>query len=210
MSSFPLYPPPTEKAERDTLPDFEKPSAIQQRAILPIIQGRDVIALAQSGSGKTTTLSIAILQSINITLRETQALVLSPTRTLATQAQSVVLALGEYMDVQCHTCIGGTSISEDIRKLEDGQHVVAGTAGRVFDMIRRRSLRTRNIKILVLDEADELLTKGFKDQISDIHRYLPLATQVILLSSTLSYDLLEMSAKFMTNAIRILVKRDEL
>lgn len=114
------------------------------------------------------------------------------------------------MNVQCHTCIGGTSIGEDIRKLEDGQHVVAGTAGRVFDMIRRRSLRTRNIKILVLDEADELLTKGFKDQISDIHRYLPLATQVILLSSTLSYDLLEMSTKFMTNAIRILVKRDEL
>ena len=88
---------------------------------------------------------------------------LSPTRELATQIQSVVLALGDYMNVQCHACIGGTSIGEDIRKLEYGQHVVSGTPGRVFDMIRRRCLRTRNIKMLVLDEADELLNKGFKE-----------------------------------------------
>ena len=190
--------------------DFEKPSAIQQRAILPIIQGRDVIAQAQSGTGKTATFSISILQSIDVTVRETQALVLSPTRELATQIQSVVLALGDYMNVQCHACIGGTSIGEDIRKLEYGQHVVSGTPGRVFDMIRRRSLRTRNIKMLVLDEADELLNKGFKDQIYDVYRYLPPATQVVLLSATLPYDVLEMTTKFMTDPIRILVRRDEL
>ena len=143
-------------------------------------------------------------------MRETQALVLSPTRELATQIQSVVLALGDYMNVQCHACIGGTSIGEDIRKLEYGQHVVSGTPGRVFDMIRRRALRTRNIKMLVLDEADELLNKGFKDQIYDVYRYLPPATQVVLLSATLPYDVLEMTTKFMTDPIRILVKRDEL
>lgn len=114
------------------------------------------------------------------------------------------------MNVQCHACIGGTSIGEDIRKLEYGQHVVSGTPGRVFDMIRRRSLRTRNIKMLVLDEADELLNKGFKDQIYDVYRYLPPATQVVLLSATLPYDVLEMTTKFMTDPIRILVKRDEL
>lgn len=192
------------------LQDFEKPSAIQQRAILPIIQGRDVIAQAQSGTGKTATFSISILQSIDVTVRETQALVLSPTRELATQIQAVVLALGDYMNVQCHACIGGTSIGEDIRKLEYGQHVVSGTPGRVFDMIRRRSLRTRNIKMLVLDEADELLNKGFKDQIYDVYRYLPPATQVVLLSATLPNDVLEMTTKFMTDPIRILVKRDEL
>ncbi|KAI4526593.1 P-loop containing nucleoside triphosphate hydrolase protein [Schizophyllum commune] len=190
--------------------NFEKPSAIQQRAILPITQGRDVIAQAQSGTGKTATFSISILQSIDVTVRETQALVLSPTRELATQIQSVVLALGDYMNVQCHACIGGTSVGEDIRKLEYGQHVVSGTPGRVFDMIRRRSLRTRNIKMLVLDEADELLNKGFKDQIYDVYRYLPPATQVVLLSATLPYDVLEMTQKFMTDPIRILVKRDEL
>ncbi|KAF9031976.1 DEAD-domain-containing protein [Hymenopellis radicata] len=187
--------------------NFEKPSAIQQRAILPITQGRDVIAQAQSGTGKTATFSISILQSIDVTVRETQALVLSPTRELATQIQSVVLALGDYMNVQCHTCIGGTSIGEDIRKLEYGQHVVSGTPGRVFDMIQRRSLRTRNIKMLVLDEADELLNKGFKEQIYDIYRYLPPATQVVLLSATLPYDVLEMTTKFMTDPIWILVKR---
>ena len=169
-----------------------------------------MIAQAQSGTGKTATFSISILQSIDVTVRETQALVLSPTRELATQIQSVVLALGDYMNVQCHACIGGTSIGEDIRKLEYGQHVVSGTPGRVFDMIRRRCLRTRNIKMLVLDEADELLNKGFKDQIYDVYRYLPPATQVVLLSATLPYDVLEMTTKFMTDPIRILVKRDEL
>jgi ATP-dependent RNA helicase len=170
--------------------DFEKPSAIQQRAIQPITKGRDVIVQAQSGTGKTATFSISILQSIDTTLRETQALVLSPTRELATEIQSVILALGDYMNVQCHACIGGTSIGEDIRTLDHGQHVVSGTPGRVFDMIRRRNLRTRNIKMLILDEADGLLNKGFKDQIYDIYRCLPPSTQVVVLSATLPYDLL--------------------
>ncbi|KAL8278010.1 hypothetical protein RQP46_009642 [Phenoliferia psychrophenolica] len=190
--------------------NFEKPSAIQQRAILPITKGRDVIAQAQSGTGKTATFSISILQSIDTSLRETQALVLSPTRELATQIQSVVLALGDYMNVSCHACIGGTSVGEDIRKLDHGQQVVSGTPGRVFDMIKRRHLRTRNIKMLVLDEADELLNRGFMDQIYDVYRYLPPQTQVVVLSATLPHDVLEMTTKFMTDPIRILVKRDEL
>jgi len=151
-----------------------------------------------------------MLQTIDTALRETQALVLSPTRELATQIQSVVLALGDYMNVQCHACIGGTSVGEDIRKLEYGQHIVSGTPGRVFDMIRRRHLRTKNIKMLILDESDELLNMGFKDQIYDIYRYLPPATQVVLVSATLPNDVLEMTSKFMTDPVRILVKRDEI
>ncbi|RKP14555.1 DEAD-domain-containing protein [Piptocephalis cylindrospora] len=190
--------------------NFEKPSAIQQRAIMPITSGRDVIAQAQSGTGKTATFAISMLQSIDTAVRETQALVLSPTRELATQIQSVVLALGDYMNVQCHACIGGTSVGEDIRKLDHGQHVVSGTPGRVFDMIRRRNLRTRNMRMLILDEADELLNLGFKDQIYDIYRHLPPSTQVVLLSATLPQDVLEMTSKFMNDPIRILVKRDEL
>ena len=114
------------------------------------------------------------------------------------------------MNVQCHVCIGGTSIGEDIRKLKYGQHVVSGTPGRVFDMIRRWSLRTRNIKMFVLDEADELLNKGFKDQIYDVYRYLPPATQVVVLNATLRYDVLEMTTKFMSDPIRILVKHTKL
>ncbi|KAF7488632.1 Eukaryotic initiation factor 4A-III [Sarcoptes scabiei] len=189
---------------------FDKPSAIQQRAIRPIIRGRDVIAQAQSGTGKTATFSIGVLQSIDIQTRETQALILAPTRELALQIQKVILALGEFMNVQCHACIGGRALGEDIRKLDYGQHVVAGTPGRVFDMIKRRNLRTRSIKLLVLDEADEMLNKGFKEQIYDVYRYLPPFTQVVLLSATLPHEILEITSKFMTDPIRILVKRDEL
>lgn len=190
--------------------DFEKPSAIQQRAIVPIVNGRDVIAQAQSGTGKTATFSIGVLQRIEPSMRECQALILSPTRELATQIKSVVMALGDYMNVQCHACIGGTSMGADIRKLEHGQHVVSGTPGRVFDMIRRRHLRTRNIKVLVLDESDEMLSQGFKEQIYDVYRHLPPNTQVVLVSATLPQEVLELSTKFMTDPVRVLVKRDEL
>ncbi|KAG9038536.1 RNA helicase [Tulasnella sp. JGI-2019a] len=189
---------------------FEKPSSIQQRATLPMISGRDVIVQAQSGTGKTATSSISILHTIDTSVRETQALVLSPTRELATEIQSVIMSLGDFMNVQCHACIGGRSIGEDIRKLDNGVQVVSGTPGRVFDMIRRRNLRTRGIKMLVMDEADEILNKGFREQIYDIYRYLPPVTQVVVLSATLPYGILEMTTKFMTDPVRILVKCDEL
>jgi len=189
---------------------FERPSAIQQRSIMPIIKGRDVIAQAQSGTGKTATFSISALQGVDTRLWETQILVLSPTRELACQIQKVILALGDYMNIQCHACIGGTNIGEDIRKLDYGQHIVSGTPGRVFDMIKRRNLRTRSIKMLILDESDEMLNKGFKEQIYDVYRFLPPATQVVLVSATLPHEILEMTQKFMTDPIRILVKRDEL
>ena len=189
---------------------FERPSAIQQRSIMPIIKGRDVIAQAQSGTGKTATFSISALQQVDTSLRETQILVLSPTRELAVQIQKVILALGDYMSIQCHACIGGRNIGEDIRKLDYGQHIVSGTPGRVFDMIKRRNLRTRSIKMLILDESDEMLNKGFKEQIYDVYRFLPPATQVVLVSATLPHEILEMTQKFMTDPIRILVKRDEL
>eukprot|EP01123_Difflugia_compressa_P000404 TRINITY_DN10487_c0_g1_i1.p1 TRINITY_DN10487_c0_g1~~TRINITY_DN10487_c0_g1_i1.p1 ORF type:complete len:420 (-),score=85.62 TRINITY_DN10487_c0_g1_i1:94-1353(-) len=189
---------------------FETPSAIQQRAIVPIISGRDVIAQAQSGTGKTATFSVGILQSIDTQSNETQALVLSPTRELAQQIQKVILALGHYMSAEVHACIGGKSIGDDIRRLDSGVQVVSGTPGRVFDMIRRKNLRTRNIKMLVLDEADEMLSRGFKEQIYDVYRYLPPLTQVICVSATLPREVLEMTRKFMNNPMRILVKRDEL
>lgn len=120
------------------------------------------------------------------------------------------MALGDYMSIQCHACIGGTNIGEDIRKLEYGQHVVSGTPGRVFDMIERRVLRTRGIKMLILDESDEMLNQGFKEQIYDIYRFLPPSAQVVLVSATLPHEVLEMTVKFMNEPIRILVKRDEL
>jgi len=189
---------------------FEKPSAIQQRAITPILSGRDVIAQSQSGTGKTTIFCIGVLQCINSRARDTQALVLSPTRELAEQSRNVMLAFGDYMNVTCHACIGGKSVGEDMRMLQAGCQVVSGTPGRVFDMIKRRCLQTHKMKMLVIDEADEMLGRGFKEQLYDIYRYLPPETQVVLVSATMPHDVLEMTQKFMNDPVRILVKRDEL
>jgi ATP-dependent RNA helicase len=189
---------------------FEKPSAIQQRAIMPILKMRDVIAQSQSGTGKTTIFCVGILQRINTKLRDTQALVLSPTRELAEQSRNVMLAFGDFMQVSCHACIGGKNVGEDMRVLSTGVHVVSGTPGRVYDMIKRRALKTKSLIMLVIDEADEMLGRGFKEQIYDIYRYLPPKTQVVLVSATMPHDVLEMTTKFMNDPIRILVKRDEL
>lgn len=143
---------------------FERPSAIQQRATKPIVNGHDVITQAQSGTDKTATISFAImLQSVDMQLRDTQALCLLPTRELAVQIQMVVLALGDYLNVHCHACIGVTNLGEDLRKLDFGQHIVSGTPGRVIDMMRPKTLRTSNIKMLVLDEADEMLKKKIQE-----------------------------------------------
>jgi translation initiation factor 4A len=189
---------------------FEKPSAIQQRAIIPCLKGHDVIAQAQSGTGKTATFSISILQQMDVNARETQALVLAPTRELATQIQKVVTLLGDYMNCLVHACIGGTLVREDMRKLEQGIHVVVGTPGRVYDMIQRRALKVEYLKMFVLDEADEMLSRGFKDQIYDIFCLLPTKVQVVLLSATMPVDVLDVTQRFMRDPIRILVKKDEL
>ncbi|KAF6157232.1 hypothetical protein GIB67_041693 [Kingdonia uniflora] len=143
---------------------FEKPSAIQQRGIVPFTKGHDVIQQAQSGTGKTATFCSGILQQLDYALVETQALVLAPTRELAQQIEKVMRALGDYLGVKVHACVGGTIVREDQRILSSGVHVVVGTPGRVFDMLRRQSLRPDYIKMFVLDEADEMLSRGFKDQ----------------------------------------------
>lgn len=189
---------------------FRKPSAIQQRFIVPVMQGRDVLAQAASGTGKTSSFCVSLLQKIDNKIRETQALVLSPTRELALQTEQACLAIGNLMGVSAHACIGGKSLAEDVRRLDAGVQIVSGTPGRVFDMIKRRHLRTENINILVLDEADEMLSKGFREQIHDIYRHLSGQTQILLVSATLPADVLEMTTKFMTDPVKILVKRDEL
>uniref|UniRef100_A0A8C9YMP2 RNA helicase n=1 Tax=Sander lucioperca TaxID=283035 RepID=A0A8C9YMP2_SANLU len=190
---------------------FEKPSAIQQRAIMPCIKGYDVIAQAQSGTGKTATFAISILQQIDVEMKATQALVLAPTRELAQQIQKVVLALGDYMGANCYACIGGTSIRSEVQKLQaESPHIVVGTPGRVFDMLNRKNLSSKHIKMFVLDEADEMLSRGFKDQIYEIFQKLASSTQVVLLSATMPADVLEVTKKFMREPVRILVKKEEL
>jgi len=189
---------------------FEKPSAIQQRAIRPVLDGRDTIGQAQSGTGKTATFVIGALNRIDFSQKHCHALILAPTRELAQQIHKVVLALGDYLKVKCHACIGGTSVRDDIDRLRDGQHVVVGTPGRVYDMLSKRHLRIDDLLTFVLDEADEMLSRGFKDQIYDIFKTLPPNVQVCLFSATMPPEILDMTTKFMRDAVRILVKKDEL
>lgn len=189
---------------------YESPSSIQQRAILPITEGRDVLAQAQSGTGKTATFTISALQRIDEKEKATQALILAPTRELALQIQKVVVTIGLHLDVSVHASIGGTSFVEDMEALKNGAQIVVGTPGRVFDMIERRCLKTDRIKMFILDEADEMLSSGFTEQIYNIFRLLPKSTQVVLLSATMPQEILKLTTQFMNDAVRILVKKDEL
>ncbi|KAK6457551.1 eukaryotic initiation factor 4A [Scheffersomyces xylosifermentans] len=189
---------------------YETPSAIQQRAILPITEGRDVLAQAQSGTGKTATFTISALQRIDENEKSTQALILAPTRELALQIKNVITSIGLYLKVTVHASIGGTSMQDDIEAFRSGVQIVVGTPGRVFDMIERRYFKTEKVKMFIMDEADEMLSSGFKEQIYNIFRLLPETTQVVLLSATMPQDVLEVTTKFMNNPVRILVKKDEL
>jgi len=189
---------------------FEKPSTIQQKAIVPMIKGGDVIAQAQSGTGKTATFSIGCLQQLDYTQNYCQALILAPTRELASQIQKVVDALGDYLGVRAYACIGGTRVRDDMAILQEGVHVVVGTPGRVLDLLHRNALNAKHIKLFVLDEADEMLSRGFKDQIYDVFQALPGSMQVGLFSATMPPEALQITEKFMNNPTRILVQQDEI
>merc|ERR1712224_1130458 len=143
-------------------------------------------------------------------LAECQALVLAPTRELAQQIVKVMIALGDFMSVRIHACVGGTALRDDIRTLQNGVHVVVGTPGRVYDMINRRALRLADTKLFALGEADEMLSRGFKDQIYDVFKFLPEQVRVALFSATMPLEVLEVTSRFMRDAIRILVKKEEL
>jgi len=188
---------------------FEKPSAIQQRGILPMIGGKDTIGQAQSGTGKTATFAISMLQRLDLKVKECQGLILAPTRELAQQIEKVVRCLGDFMGVTSHACVGGTSVRTDMQTITKGVQVVVGTPGRVFDMINRRVLSLKKVKIFVLDEADEMLSRGFRDQIYDVFQALPSEVQVCLFSATMPPDVLEVSNRFMRNPVQILVKTEE-
>lgn len=189
---------------------FEKPSAIQQRGILPVIQKRDTIAQAQSGTGKTATFSIAALQRLDHNEPQCQVLVLAPTRELAQQIHKVMKSLGTYLDVTTRACVGGTAVREDIQQLANGVQIVVGTPGRVNDMINRGALRLKALKLFCLDEADEMLSRGFKEQIYDCFQYLPSEVQVALFSATMPNEILQLTERFMRKPVRILVKKEEL
>ena len=189
---------------------FEKPSAIQQKAILPIIKGMDVIAQAQSGTGKTAAFAIGSLQLVDVAKDEIQCLVLSPTRELAQQTAIVYNFLGECLTVKISLLIGGTKIGADLEKLREGPQVLVGSPGRVLDLIRRKQITLGYLQTFILDEADEMLSKGFLDNIREIISLIPTTTKILLFSATMPKEIIDMTTKFMKDPARILVKNEEL
>lgn len=192
---------------------FEKPSVIQQRAILPLIKGRDLIAQSQSGTGKTGAFSIGVLQKLDPELSATQALVLAPTRELAAQIHNVFESIGSNLPLSLELSIGGVPSKHGKYNKwgEDNvSHIVIGTPGRVLDNLQRKRLNASKLKVLVLDEADEMLSRGFIDQVHNIFQYLPTDAQVVLFSATIPEEVLEIAKKFMRKPLRILVKNEDL
>jgi len=187
---------------------FEKPSVIQQKAIMPLIAGEDLIAQSQSGTGKTATFSIGILERIDPKIQSCQALVLAPTRELAIQINQVLQSLSVFTGYRSHVSIGGTNMREDSRILREGAPIVVGTPGRIYDMIHRRNLDIQHLKVMVLDEADEMLSRGFREQV--VQLFSMSSCQKCLFSATLPLDILEISKEFMKSPTQILVKKDEL
>lgn len=195
---------------------FEHPSSIQKKAIYPLVYGidnkrRDVIAQAQSGTGKTGTFVISSLQILEEKVSKPQVLILAPTHELARQIKQVIDALSYYMKINTMLLVGGTSVDNDRKRMNSCvPHVIVGTPGRVQDMIRRKILKCSTLKLLILDEADEMLSSGFKDQMAKIFNRMPEEIKIGLFSATLPDELLEITKLFMENPIKILVKNEEL
>jgi superfamily II DNA/RNA helicase len=191
---------------------FEKPSPIQRKAIKPIIQKKDIIAQAQSGTGKTATFTIGALSHVNTEDDTTQVLCLSPTRELSVQTATVMRGIGSMMkNLRVQVLVGGSSIDEDIGNLKQNvPHVIAGCPGRVYDMMRRNHIVSKNIKLVVLDEADEMLSSGFKEQVYNIFQYFNNNIQVALFSATLPDHIQGITSKFMRNPVKIQVRAEQL
>jgi len=193
---------------------FERPSPIQRKAINPVLAGRDVIAQAQSGMGKTATFCIGTLGLVDQQLNEIQACVLVHTRELALQIDTVFRHIGKFTDLRINLSVKGISPRENMDALQgvngSKPHVVIGTPGRMLDMIRKNALNTEFVKILVFDEADELLTEGFIEQTQQIVHSMPSSVQIALFSATMSAEFFSITNKFMRNPVNILVKTDEL
>jgi superfamily II DNA/RNA helicase len=191
---------------------YDSLSPIQQKAIKPIIDGRDIIAQAQSGTGKTATFTIGALASIDLSNQNTQVLILSPTRELALQTSKVIKGLGDMMDgLKVATYVGGINLEEGNNFTnKNTPHIICGCPGRVYDMICRNRINTRYIKLLILDEADEMLSFGFKDQVYNIFQYLNQDIQVALFSATIPVHINNIINKIMRNPVRICVQKEEL
>lgn len=190
---------------------FEEPSPIQAQSIPVILSGKDVIGQAQTGTGKTAAFSIPLLEMINPEDKSLQAVVLCPTRELAIQVSSEIRKIGKYMHgIKTLPVYGGQPIDRQIKSLKGGVQVVIGTPGRVIDHINRRTLKLDNVKMVMLDEADEMLDMGFRDDIEMILSKTPEERQTTFFSATMPKGILELTKRYQKDPVHIKVVRKEL
>ena len=189
---------------------FEKPSQIQRVAIKPIIDGNDIVIQSQSGSGKTATFIIGTLQRVDPLVKATQCIIISNTRELADQTYKVFLQLSKYTNIKCNLCIGGDMqykySSENIK-----EQVIIGTPGRISDLINKDIISSNDIKLIIIDEADDVLSTSFRKQVKKIFFKIPKESQVILVSATIPPEMSSLFDNILKpNYLSILVKDDDL
>lgn len=191
---------------------FEDPSPIQRKAILPMLDKKDIIAQAQSGTGKTAAFTVGALSQIDLSSNTSQVLILSPTHELTRQIATVINGIGSMMSgLRVKVLVGGSSIDEDAESLKtDIPHIIVGCPGRVHDMMRRNYIDGHSFKLFIMDEADEMLSSGFKEQVYNIFQFFNRNIQVALFSATLPNHIYSITSKFMRNPVKISVTPDKL
>ncbi|MGD0203389.1 MAG: DEAD/DEAH box helicase [Candidatus Bathyarchaeia archaeon] len=189
---------------------FESLFPIQAQAIIPLLEGKDVIGQAQTGTGKTAAFGIPMVQRLNREIRGVQGLILVPTRELAVQVAEHMACFAKYDRLKVLAVYGGESINKQIHALASGVHIVVGTPGRLIDLMERRVLNLGSVKIVVLDEADRMLDMGFIEDIEFILSKTPHDRQTSLFSATIDPSVMKVCNKYMKNPQKILVSKDEI
>jgi ATP-dependent RNA helicase DeaD len=200
--------PPVMRALHDM--GFEEPSPIQARTIPLLLEGKDVIGQAQTGTGKTAAFGVPIVERVDTRLSHTQALVLTPTRELCLQVAGEMAKLGMYRALNTLPIYGGQSIDRQVRALMHGVHVVVGTPGRVMDHLRRGTLKLDQVRMVVLDEADEMLDMGFVEDIEWILQQVPTPRQTLLFSATMPEPILRLARRYLTDPERVTIAPESL
>jgi ATP-dependent RNA helicase DDX6/DHH1 len=182
---------------------WEKPSPIQEESIPIALAGRDILARAKNGTGKTGAYVIPILERIDVNKKDVQALIMVPTRELALQTSQICIELGKHIGCKVMVTTGGTNLRDDIMRLYDPVHVIVATPGRVLDLMNKRLIQTTHCKILILDEADKLLSQDFKGMLDNIIACLPHDQQILLYSATFPVTVEEFMVKHLNNPYEI-------
>jgi ATP-dependent RNA helicase DeaD len=183
---------------------------IQAQAIIPLLEGKDVIGQARTGTGKTAAFGIPMVERLNPKTNSVQGLVLAPTRELAIQVAEHISRLSKYAAFKVLPIYGGESIRKQIYALENGVHIVVGTPGRIIDHLKRGTLNLASVKIVVLDEADRMLDMGFIDDIEYILSKVPVNRQTSLFSATIDQSVMNICERYMKKPEKILVSKDEI